>query len=341
VIKVEPPGGDPARLIPPFYGDVPDREGSLVWWAFNIGKRSAVLDLESREGKSTLLRLARRADFVVESFPPNYLDSLGLGYEALSRANPRLILTSITPFGQSGPYRGFRASDLVLMALGGQLYTSGDPDRPPVRLTPPQAYLHGSVHAAAGSLIAHHHRERTGRGQWLDISIQAAIARIVLLEPLWWLYDHYLVRRMGNWVHRGGAPLKQLWPCRDGFIAFRVMGGRYGRNIRPLVDWMREQGQSRGIEELPWENLDVPSLTNLAEVQDAFGCFFLTRTKAELTAEAVRRRFMVLPVDDSRDILEDEHLKERGFWAEVAHPEMGKTFLYPGLPYTFSLSPGQ
>ncbi|MEE9202759.1 MAG: CoA transferase, partial [Dehalococcoidia bacterium] len=341
VIKVEPPGGDPARLIPPFCGDTPDAERSLVWWAFNTGKRSVTLDLESPKGKAALLKLVKGADFLLESFPSGYLESLGVGYQALGRANPRLILTSITPFGQDGPYRDLKSSDLVLMALGGQMFASGDPDRPPVRFSPPQAYLQGSIHAAACSLIAHHYRERTGHGQWLDISIQAAMARFVLLEPLFWLYDHHLVGRMGNWVHRGGPPLKQIWPCRDGFVAFRVMGGRYGRNIRPLVEWMQEKGRSGRLEELPWESLDVSGLKELEGVQDTFGRFFLAHTKAELAAEAVRRRFMLLPVNDARDILEDEHPVERGFWEEVAHPELGRSLPYPGLPYKFSLTPGQ
>ncbi|MDP6346956.1 MAG: CoA transferase [Dehalococcoidia bacterium] len=341
VIKVEPPGGDPARLVPPFYGDAPDKERSLVWWAFNTGKQSATLDLEGSEGKEALLRLVSSADFLLESFSPGYLESLGLGYNALGHANPRLILTSITPFGQSGPYRDLKGTDLVTMALGGQMYNSGDPDRPPVRLSPPQAYLQGSIHAAACSLIAHHYRERTGRGQWLDVSIQAAIARFVMLEPLYWLYDNHLVKRTGNWVHRGGPPLKQIWPCKDGFIAFRVMGGRYGRNILPLVEWMRDEGVSDGLEELTWEGLDVPSLKNLEAVQATFGRFFLTRTKAELVEEAVRRRFMVLPVSDSRDILEDEHLKQRGFWQDIAHSEVGRNLLFPGVPYRFSRTPAQ
>ena len=139
VIKVEPPGGDPTRSIGPFLGDEAHPERSLYFFHFNTNKRSITLDIETRDGQEIFRRLAETADVIVETFPPGYLDDRGIGYEALRALNPRLILTSITPFGQTGPYRNYPATDLTALALGGVLLECGWPDRPPVTLGALQA----------------------------------------------------------------------------------------------------------------------------------------------------------------------------------------------------------
>ena len=131
VIKIERPGGDPARNVGPFYHDEPDPEKSLFWFAFNTSKRGIILDIETAEGQGAFKRLVASADFVIESFPPGYMDKLGLGYLALEKINPGIILVSITPFGQTGPYRDYKTSDIVAWAMGGQMYSWGDADRPP------------------------------------------------------------------------------------------------------------------------------------------------------------------------------------------------------------------
>ena len=176
VIKIEPPGGDPMRRIGPFYHDEPDPEKSLFWFTFNTSKRSITLDITRREGQEILRQLATTADFVVECFAPGYLDSLGLGYSALSEVNPRLIMTSITPFGQTGPYRDYKASDIVGLAMGGLLYLNGEPGRPPVRVRASQAYAQASVQAAGGTMVAHYYREISGEGQHVDVSMQEAVS---------------------------------------------------------------------------------------------------------------------------------------------------------------------
>ncbi len=162
VIKIERPGGEAARNIGPFYHDIPDREKSLYWFVFNAGKRGITLDIETRQGRELFKRLVKGADFFIESFPPGYLDKLGLGYSVLSQVNSHLIMVSITPFGQAGPYRDFKAPDLVSIAMSGWMYICGDTDRPPVRVSFPQAYLNTGAEAAAACTIAYYHRERTG-----------------------------------------------------------------------------------------------------------------------------------------------------------------------------------
>ncbi len=162
VIKVEPPGGSPARMIPPFVGDEPHRDRSLYWWAYNRNKRSITVDLEHPDGREIVFDLVRRADFLIESFNPGYMDSLGLDYAALGGLNPKLIYVSITPFGQDGPKASYADSDLIVMAAGGPQVLTGDDDRPPVRLSVPQGYLHASGDAAVGAMLAHHERVRSG-----------------------------------------------------------------------------------------------------------------------------------------------------------------------------------
>ncbi|MCH8195608.1 MAG: CoA transferase [Chloroflexi bacterium] len=181
VIKIEPTGGDTARDIGPFIDDIPSRNRSLQWFAFNASKRGVTLNLETADGRDIFRRLVEGADFVVESFKPGYLDSLGLGFDALRAIKPDLILTSITPFGQTGPYRGYAATDLVLMAMGGFMAENGYPDSPPIRMSVDQAYHHGGFYGAAASLTAHLDRARTGQGQHVDISIQEALT--LMFDP--------------------------------------------------------------------------------------------------------------------------------------------------------------
>ena len=144
VLQVEPPHGSSARNIGPFYQDVPDRERSMFWWSYAANKRSITLDPSTNDGRALLLRLVGTADFLVESSLPGYMQSLGLDYDSLQAVNPGLVMVSITPFGQDGPYSQYMASDLTGVALGGLLYITGDHDRPPVQIGYPQFYLLGS-----------------------------------------------------------------------------------------------------------------------------------------------------------------------------------------------------
>ena len=139
VIKVEKPGGDPCRNIGPFYHDIPHPEKSLFWFAYNANKRGITLNIESVDGKEIFKKLVQSADVVVESFPPRHMDSLGLGYSELSRVNQNIIMTSISPFGQTGPYSEFKGPDLITWSIGGMTQVSGDPDRQPVRVSFPQS----------------------------------------------------------------------------------------------------------------------------------------------------------------------------------------------------------
>ncbi|MDP6510495.1 MAG: CoA transferase [Dehalococcoidia bacterium] len=335
VIKVELPGGDPSRLTPPFLGDYPDPDQSLYWFTYNLGKKGITLDLESPEGRMLLLRLVEKSDWVIESFPPGHMEGLGLGYQALSRVNPGIVLTSITPFGQDGPYRDYKGPDLVAMALGGYMFLCGEPGRPPVRVSFPQACLHGSGEAAVGSMIAFYDRQTTGEGQWVDVSIHASVVPASMNAPPWWQLRDVIVRRQGTFRAglSSGAVQRQTWPCRDGFVTFIIIAGAAGANTnRGLVAWMDEEGLADDfIKGIDWDSFDMSTLTQEMHhaMEERIDTFFMSHTPWELYEGAMARRIMLYPVATIADIAGSPQLEARGFWAEVPHPELGRSLTYP------------
>jgi len=336
VIKIEPPGGDPSRDIGPFYRDIPSGEESLYWFAYNANKRGVTLNLETTEGQNLFQKLVARADFVIESFAAGYLESLGLGYSVLSQINPRIIVTSITPFGQTGPYRDYKTCDLVSMALGGYVYLTGDPDRSPVRIGFPQAYLHAGMAAAAGSMVAHYHRQLTGEGQWVDVSIQEACAWIPTDSAMYWEMNHVLEERHGGARVRPttGARMKRIWQCRDGYVSFDMYGARLARNfMTPLVAWMAEEGAAPDfLKEIDWNTFDYfaapPELVE--SIAEPIGQFFASRTREELLWGGVARRCCVYPVATLEDVAESKQLDERGYWVGLEHEGLVARIKYPG-----------
>ena len=337
VIKVEKPGGDPGRKIGPFYKDIPDPEKSLFWFAYNSNKRSITLNIETADGKAIFEQLASKTDLIIESFTPDYLDSLDLGYANLSRIHPQIIMTSITPFGQSGQFKDFKAPDIVLMALGGTMYLWGYPDRPPLRLSVDQAYHHASADAAVGSVIALYHREKSNEGQHVDVSAQESVTMALLDSLPNWDIRKVNFKRMGSsWVSasKGGTITRQTWPCKDGFITFEVLGGVPGARFnRALVEWAVSEGmRDESLESMNWEEFDYETATQVQHnhIVSFFGDFFMNFTVNELFKGAAERRIILYPVANSKDIAEDDQLRARDFWEYVHHPELESTIPYPG-----------
>jgi len=336
VIKVEPPGGDSARCIGPFYKEHPDPEKSLFWFAFNTNKKGITLDITRADGCEIFKRLVADADFVLESFDPGYLKGLGLGYEELRLINRRIILVSITGFGQSGPYRDFNVTDIIAMALGGHMYMTGDPDRPPVRCTFGQAYLNASVEAAIGALVAHYHRELTGDGQHVDVSIQESVAGITLDQQVWWDLNRINVKRAGAFRIRPDNNVRHrfIWPCKDGYLVFVMIGGNWGaKSLGALTKWMDEENMATDLlKTMDWEKFDWGKLLQdeVDAVMAPIGYFFMSHTKAELFEGAIKRRITLYPVSNARDILDSVQLKARDFWIKMEHPELNDSLIYPG-----------
>ena len=336
IIKVESPGGDPSRNIGPYYHDIPDPEKSLYWYAYNTNKRGITLDLESSQGRGLFLELAKTADFIIE--PSGYLDKIGLGYPALCTVKPDIIVTSIFPFGRSGPYSKFKASDLILMAMGGQMFTSGDEDRPPVRMSVDQAHLQAGAHAAIGTLAALYHRNTSGEGQQVDTYMVEAIVELITIEVMWWKYAGNLFRRAGPRRPRANLKIRSVWPCKDGQVSFMIIGGGFGRTTIPLVEWMDSEGMAGPLKDVDWDKFGFSNFTREENDlwEETFNKFFMKHTKAELYEKALETGIPLAPVNTFRDILADKQLESRDFWQQVEHPELGEKLVYPGFPYRFS-----
>lgn len=335
VVKIEPPGGDPARRIGPFIDDDPDPEKSLYWSAYNTSKRSITLDLLQEKDRDRLRRLAGQAKFLIESFSPGFLEQLGLSFEVLHRLNPSLIMVSITPFGQTGPYAHFKDSDLINMGMGGQMTLCGDRDRAPLRFTAEQSYSLGGMYGAMAALAAHLFREKTGLGQYIDVSIQESVFQPSRSTRIYWDIQRFLEQREGACMARGTLTFRNLWPCRDGVVSWRIFVANLGKWTAALFNWMNETGRAAEFSDVPWEALDMATLSqkDIDRFEVPVQAFFLDHTKEELFQESLKRGFVLFPLSTVRDLYENEQLKARGFWKEVSHPSAGRKIQHPGPPF--------
>ncbi|MCL5952288.1 MAG: CoA transferase [Chloroflexi bacterium] len=343
VVKIEPPDGDPGRWHGPFYHDQVDPEKSLPWWAYNANKRGITLDLDTPGGQALFRRLAHKADFVIESYAPGYMAARGLGFQDLHGLFPQLVYTSITPFGQTGPYAAYHGSDLIAIAMSGFMNLVGEPDRPPLRAILPQAPMWTSMYAASGTLLAHHYRRKTGQGQHVDASLQAGMLWALANAPSFWtLSQQDLVRAgtqiVGRSIH--GARMQAISPCRDGYINFIIYGGEAGKHSnQAMVAWMAERGMAPDwLKEKDWDKFNVATSTQeeIDAIEKPFSAFLATLTKEEFGNESAKRGILGYPVNNARDILEDPQLAARDFWKPVEHPELHAAFKYPGRFAKFS-----
>ena len=335
VIKIEPPAGDPSRDTGPFFHDEGDPEKSLSWMAFNLNKRGITLDLETADGRGLFLQLVEGADFVIESFDAGYMESVGLGYDVLAEANPRVIVTAVTPFGQGGPFRDFKTTDLINMAMGAYVFTTGDPDRPPVRISFPLSYCHAGAEAAAASVMANYYRERTGEGQFIDVSIQECVVWTLMNTVPTWDLLHTNVTRGGAvmTIPATGTQIRTVWPCKDGHVSMVVVGGALGAGAKALVGWMATEGvASEWLQNLVWDELDMSSLQQETYdvIANEVGPFVLTKTAGEMYERAVADRLLLAPVSTAELALQSPQLQAREFFVEISHPELGGTLTYPG-----------
>jgi len=335
VVKVEPTGGCKARNKGPFFGLEPTPERSLYWFGYNTSKRGVTLDIESAQGQALFHSLVAKADFVLESFAPGYLEGLGLGFAQLQKINPRIILTSITPFGQTGPYRDLKSSDLTIMSMSGLVWLCGDADRAPVCHNLEQVDSQAGAEAAVASLMAHYHRIRTGLGQQIDISVRDCFVMLSGHIHHWWYYENVIQKRQGPKTERGHLCPQVVFPCADGFISWRIFVGPQGAKTQALVDWMVEEGKAGNLAAVPWAEVDMNTVTNeqMEGWEKGFAGFFLQYPKSHLSEEAVRRGVMLFPVNNVAEILSNDQLRARNFWETVEHRELGASLTYPGAPY--------
>ncbi len=330
-VKIErPPSGDPVRRLGPFAahpGSVGDPGGAApvedgAWHLYlNAGKRSLGLDIKAEQGRQTLLQLAERADLLVENFAPGTLDRLGLGYQDLRRVNPALVVTSISNFGQTGPYRDWRAAEVNLYAMGGLMNITGEPDQEPLKEGAPLAQLGAGQNAFVATMAALMYAEETGEGQHIDISIAEYATNILENAMMQYSYSGQEFTRVGN---RGyGRAAWGIYPCRDGFVG--VIAGPDHR--WPEVARIMER-----------EELAAPRFAsrrgrqdNADEVDALMLPWLIDHDKVDIFKAGQDSGLGFSFVATMQDILEMEQLLARGYFVELEHPAAG-TLRYPGAP---------
>ncbi len=330
VIKIEPPGGDAARRIGPFLDDVPHRDRSLFFWFYNLNKRSVTLDLSCPQGTGIFARMAAAADLVIESFAPGRLAALGLGWDRLRQINPALILCSIAPFGQTGPWRDYEANDSILAALGGMLYVCGYPKERPVRPLGLQAYhsgCHYAVIAIMGALFA---RDRSGAGQWIDVSFQEATASAVEHLAGRYFGENDIPRRYGTMHWFRGFRVAR---CRNGYVMHSISG-----DWNTLLEWARGDGKAQELTEPQWSD-DSYRRANCERLYQILDEWVKDKDRDQLAERAQTLRLPYAAVRPIDELACDEQLEARGYFVDVEHPELGRTFRYPGAPFRLDATP--
>ena len=323
VIKVEPPGGDAGRCEPPFAKGNLHREGSLRFAYLNAGKRGITLDITREAGRKLLLELVARSDIVLETFEPGYLVKHGLGYETLLEKNKKLILVSLTGFGQEGPYANYKAPDIVGNAMGALLYISGDPTMTPCNPPETQSYYYASLFAAYATMLALWQRETRGIGAWIDASVQASMA---LHEHVAFNYsaEGRVMKRAGS-QHQHNAPAN-LFQCKNGWIALFVT-----QNHWPILLKVWD-GHDPALDDPKWINSNLRRAN--ADYINAEVTSFTSRFMKEDLAELMQKNGIPgLPVNSPSDFMKDPHIQARGFFGTVTHPVLG-SFQQPGNCFT-------
>jgi crotonobetainyl-CoA:carnitine CoA-transferase CaiB-like acyl-CoA transferase len=362
VVLVEPPSGHPGRHIGPFYKGQVHPEKSLYFFHFNTSKRSVTVEIEKSDGRDILKKLVETADILVESYSPGYLDSIGLGYDVLKKINPKLILVSITGFGQTGPYKDFKASDIVGLAMSGVLDSVGFPEDPPTSLACSQAYHMTSTYAAIGALMALHNRDVTGEGQWVDIPMQGAVLRMSEFGAHQYWLTKTPRKRSGVEFYRG---VRDFFPCKDGAVFCSALGGS---GAATMLEWMESEGMGADLREEKYaaaihmiatggapmgkgtqqktkfdgslgnvEQVDIKSA--LRHIEEVWAAFLMAHTREELFVGAQTRGVRLMAVREAVDIVDNASLKFRNWFVDVDHPELGTTVKYPGQPFGLSETP--
>lgn len=329
VIKVEKPGGDPSRKIGPFLGNSPHPERSLFFYYHNTNKLGITLNLEHPMGREIFLRLIKKVDIVVESFPPGYLGDFKLDFEILKEANPKLILVSVTGFGQNGPRKNYQSCDIVASAYGGQMYVSGSPSTPPLKPFGEQSYYTASLYAAIGILLALRKRVHTERGEHIDISLQESVSSTLDHVMVHYFNEKLVTKRMGNLYWNNSF---FILSCKDGHILMAPF-----QQWETLVEWMDSEGMAEDLKEEKWREEEY-RIRNIEHILQVLEQWTKTHTVTELFELGQSMRFPWAPVYSPGQVLESPQLKERRFFIDVDHPEIGASFKYPGMPYQLSSS---
>ena len=332
VIKIERPDGDPGRSIPPFAGDTPHPEKSLYFLHRNANKRGITLNLNTAEGRNILKKLVKTADVLVENSPPDYMAGLGLDYSVLSELNPGLIMASITEFGQSGPYKYRKGSDLVDFALSGIMITSGYPGKEPCMLPGSPAYDSASVNAGISIVAATYMRRTTGQGQYIDTSVH--LTSRISLYP--WIVPNYSYAfnpgaPPPTSENRMGAQIYPVYPCKDGFIRVIAITPRQWDAL------MRVLGNPEVLQTEEWRSF-IYRMGNADDLYALMLEYTEKYTRLELFEAGHREGVPIAPILNIEDFYNNPQTKARDYFVEVEHPVAGKAD-YAGPPYKWTETP--
>ena len=314
----------------PFFRDELGPDTSLPFAYLNAGKRSLTLNLKGEEGRNILRSLLAETDMLVENFAPRVMPSLGLDYAALREIAPHLVMVSISNFGQTGPYRDYKATDIAEYALGGLMYIFGAYDREPLKHAFNQAQFKAGTDAASAALMALYHQRLTGRGQHVDVSIQEAVASGLRDVVNNYTYTGAIRRRQPN--HSGD--LQRIRATADGYLLPNPgLGG--GLNWDSFVEFL-------GLPELDDDRFRTPSarLVNAEELGRILDEYFIRQNKYDMFYGSHERRFIFGVIQSPEEVLNDPQFAHRGYFVEHEHPDMG-TLKFPGAPFNMESTPWQ
>ncbi|MDA1095907.1 MAG: CoA transferase [Chloroflexi bacterium] len=334
VIKIERPGsGDPARSFPPFAGNRPGIERSGLFMFLNTNKRSVTIDLKSESGRDLVLDLVRDADVLVESFSPGTMDALGLGYERLRAVNPRLVMTSLSNYGQTGPYRDYLGMEINLFGMGGNMIGAGDLDHEPVKTAGRMVSYHAGYVAALATSMSLLATERDGFGEELDVSIfETATHSIDSRLGRLMGYEH--TGHLASRPTRGSAVASGAHPCADGY--FLITGG-----ARFLPSIVRMIGMDELLERPEYATAGARAHPDRIDEFMAYLIpWTLERTKKEIRIEAEKFGVLGGPLNTIEDLINDESFVARDYFQEIDHPVTGPV-KYPGYHFKLHRSDGE
>ena len=335
VVKVEPPGGELARSMGPFPDDFPHPEKSGIFLALNTNKLGITLNLELAEGRALLLRLVENAELVIENFAPHYLPGLDLDFATFQSRNPELILTSLTPFGQSGPWADFQANNLLITNLSGFSRDHPGPvddleRQPPLQLAAHQSDFIAGLTAAAATVTALNRQHQLGGGGQLDVSEMEVLS----LLPQTGLTE-YSRGNPPKGRHKSVAgieSLRAILPCRDGYVS---ISPRQQDQWERFVEMM---GNPEWVQDIRFATR-TSRVENWSELEPLLAQWTSRQAKEDVYRQAQAQHIPSFPLNTVPDLLGSPQFQAREFFIESNHPVAG-TLTYPGWPFQLASGEG-